>query len=190
MVVVGIIALLGVIITPGFKKVYQDFLLQKTLSDADTLLQSWRSYYLIYNEIPGDTNGDYVIKEVACFLPSNLFKKTETVGTTSGESYTHSVYQLAVRPFNDSTFRWDFDNWITWDDSHTPYAMCLSFNNTDKDVDNKHKKKMAFLELFEKRFPLVSPQPSLNSYWVAISIPFPEFPLRANLDTISPNRFY
>jgi len=36
--VVAIIALLGVIVGPGFKKTYEDFLTQETLSDADTLL--------------------------------------------------------------------------------------------------------------------------------------------------------
>ena len=38
MVVVGIITILGVIVGPGFKKAYEDFLLQETLSDADVLI--------------------------------------------------------------------------------------------------------------------------------------------------------
>ena len=49
MVVVGIITILGVIVGPGFKKAYEDFYLQKTLSDADELMQGIRSYSLIYN---------------------------------------------------------------------------------------------------------------------------------------------
>ena len=40
MVVVGIITILGVIVGPGLKKNYDDFIRKKTLSDADALLQS------------------------------------------------------------------------------------------------------------------------------------------------------
>ena len=55
MVVISIVGILVLIAVPGFKKAYQDFWIQRTLSDADTLLQSCRSYYLIYNEIPPDS---------------------------------------------------------------------------------------------------------------------------------------
>ena len=75
MVVVVIITILGVIVGPGFKKAYEDFLLKETLSNADVLLQSYRSYYLIYNEFPGDTGDGKIAKEVATFLPSNFFLK-------------------------------------------------------------------------------------------------------------------
>ena len=101
MVVVGIITILGVIVGPSLKKAYDDFLMKKTLSDADTLMSSCRSYYLIYNEFPADTRGDYIIKDLATFVPSKFFKKIKMVDTTS-ESYINDVYQLIIKPFNNS----------------------------------------------------------------------------------------
>ena len=52
MVVIGVIAILGVLIGPGVKKAYDDFKINKTLQEADTLITSLRSYYLIFNKPP------------------------------------------------------------------------------------------------------------------------------------------
>ena len=195
MVVVGIITILGVVVGPGLKKTYDDFIMKKTLSDADALLQACRSYYLIYNEFPADDGqGDYIVEDLAPFVPSNYFNKTKTRQMVDG-AYNY-YYQLTVKPFNNSIsgVRWDFDNWITWGDGHTPCAMCLSFNADRDTFGDKYadmcKKRTTFLDLFGKRFPLSRPQPSLNSYWESINIPFPEFPLKSNLDTNSKNRYY
>ena len=52
MVVVGIIAILGAIAVPGFKKIYGDFMAMRAYDTVNTLLSAMRSFYLIYNEGP------------------------------------------------------------------------------------------------------------------------------------------
>ena len=50
MVVIGIIAILGAVIVPGFKKIYSDFRMMETYNMLDSILSSMRSFYLIRNE--------------------------------------------------------------------------------------------------------------------------------------------
>jgi len=153
MSVVGIITIIGVIIGPGFKKAYEDFLLQKTLLDADILLQSYRSYYLIYNEFSEDTNRDYVVKDVANFLPSNFFKKTKMSVTTNGESSARSVYQLVVKSFNDSELLWDFNNWTIWASNTTEGWMYLSLQSLQGS-----QKINSCVDALKKQYSLDRPQ--------------------------------
>ena len=53
MVVIGIIAILGAVVVPGFKKAYSEFKINETYALLDSLSSSMRSYYLIYNESHG-----------------------------------------------------------------------------------------------------------------------------------------
>ncbi len=146
------------------------------------MLQAYRSYYLIYNEFSGDIDGDYVIEGVAPFLPSNLFKKTK-ISNTTAESYTHTVYPLTVKPFNDSTLKWDFNNWITWGSAGGCMYISLKFgSDEDPRID-------PYLNVFLRHYSLLSPKPFYGSDR-GINIPFPEFPLKSKLDNVSKNRYY
>ena len=109
--------------------------------------------------------------------------------TTNGESVARSVYQLVNKPFNDSELLWDFNNWITWDRNTTEGSMYLSLQPLQGT-----QKINSCVEAFKKQYPLDRPQPfwfvdpKYNAYYILV--PFPEFPLKANLDSISPNRYY
>ena len=153
-------------------------MLQKTLSDADVLLQSYRSYYLIYNEFPLDTDGDYINEDVAPFLPSNLFKKTKTSNTPS-ESYT---YTSAIKPFNDSNLFWDFNNWITWGSGGCMYISLGFSSGEDPRID-------PYLNVFLRHYSLLSLQPFYGRAQ-CINIPFCEFHPTSKLDSVSKNRYY
>ena len=181
MVVVGIITILGVIVGPGLKKTYDDFLMKKTLADAATLVSACRTYYLIYNEYPTDSKSGYIVEDLAPFVPSNLFNKTKTSQYASGEY--HDSYALTMNPFNDPTLKWDINNWIIWSGNTTMSAMYVSIQ-----ADWDSEENNIYLNAFKKQYPLSIPQPLL--FGGDICIPFPEFPLKANLDSISKNRYY
>ena len=53
MVVIGIIAILGAVVVPGFKKAYDDFKIRETYALLDSFFSTVRSYYLIHNEFHG-----------------------------------------------------------------------------------------------------------------------------------------
>ena len=50
MVVIGIIAILGAVVVPGFKKIYSDFKIMETRHMLDSILSAMRSFYLIRSE--------------------------------------------------------------------------------------------------------------------------------------------
>ena len=52
MVVIGIIAILGAVVVPGFKKAYSDFKIMETLYFINTAMSAQRSFYLVFNERP------------------------------------------------------------------------------------------------------------------------------------------
>ena len=158
------------------------------MSDSDELLKSYRSYYLIYNEFPADNNGNYILEDLAPFVPSNLFNKTK-IRQKVNDVY-HYYHQLTIKPFNDSTLQWDFNNWITWDGNTTTGSMNLSVLTPP---EGDAEKINTYVDVFKKQYPLDMPQPFLFVETVNgnyIVIPFPEFPLKANLDSISKNRYY
>ena len=180
MVVVGIITILGVIVGPGLKKAYDDFYLRKTLSDADELVHGIRSYYLIYNEMPPDYQSKYIAKEVTPFLSSHLFEKNKIY---------NNAYRLTADPFGDSTLGWDYNNWITWVWNGTTGNVYLSVQTPPKwDAE----KINPYIDVFKKQYLLDMPQTFLfsDNSDCYICIPFPEFPLKANIDSISQNRYY
>ena len=152
------------------------------------MLQAYRSYYLIYNKFSGDIDGDYVIEGVAPFLPSNLFKKTK-ISNTTAEAYTHTVYPLTVKPFNDSTLKWDFNNWITWGENSTSECMYLSIQGPKGKWNSENVN--AYIEILKKHYPLYKPQPLFFRYGADnFCFPFPEFPPTSKLDSVSKNRYY
>ena len=184
MVVVGIITILGMIVGPGFKKAYEDFYLRKTLSDADELVQGIRSYYLIYNEMPPDCKNKYIAKEVAPFLSSHLFEKNKVYNKSDGEY----AYRLTADPFGDSSLGWDFNEWISWNGNTTTVYINLSVQ-TPKSWNSE--KVNRYINAFKKQYSLDVPQPFLFEHDVDyMLIPFSEFPLNPNIDSVSPNRYY
>lgn len=177
MVVVSIVGIFTLVAVPNFKKAYQDFCKQKTLSDADTLLQSYRSYYLIRNEFSEDSAAGNIMEDVVCFLPFNFFKRRRE--TTKG-------YSLSLTPFYDSKSSWDFNNWITWIGNKTTGCIYLSVHRNPFDSATKN----TWLNFFKKHYPLSTPQPFYDNSEESICLPFPEFPLKSKIDSVSKNRYY
>ena len=70
MVVVGIIAILGAVVVPGFKKIYGDFKIMETSGKIDRVLSAIRSAYLIYNEGLDFCGTSYADKRCIPFLPA------------------------------------------------------------------------------------------------------------------------
>ena len=174
MVVIGIITIICSVVGPGFKKFYDDFYMKKTLVDAATLVSACRSYYLVYNEFPADTTAGYIIEDLAQFVPSNLFNKTKI---------NQNSYEFATTPFNNSTFKWDINNWITWSGNTTTGGMYVSVQ-----ADWDSEENNIYVNAFMKQYSLSTPQPLLFNG--DLCIPLPELPLKANLDSISKNRYY
>ena len=100
------------------------------------------------------------------------------------------MYQFANNPFNDSTLVWDFNNWISWNGNTTTGGMYLSvvFPAMGDVV-----KINTYVDVFKNQYPLDRPQAFLFKYQYGayyICIPFPEFPLKSTIDSISSNRYY
>ena len=76
MVVIGIIAILGAVVVPGFKKAYSEFKINETYALLDSLFSSLRSYYLIYNEQHGISGGPWgaIDERLLPFLTPTLRK--------------------------------------------------------------------------------------------------------------------
>ncbi len=121
------------------------------------------------------------------FVPSNLFKRTKTSETVN--DVLHNYYELVSKPFNDSTLGWDYNNWLTWSGNKTTVYMNLSVQ-VPKTLEAE--KINIYVDVFKNQYPLDRPQSFLfydNSAGY-ICIPFPEFPLKSTIDSISSNRYY
>lgn len=104
MVVIGIIAIISTWAVPGVRKAYRDFVFRRSAENLDVLYSSMRSYYLILNEFPPDSNADLIQKKAVWAIPSNLYKRTLT-GTT---------YYLNIQPYDEKlTLKYDIDNHFT-----------------------------------------------------------------------------
>jgi len=101
MVVVGIISIVGMIVSPGIKKIYEDLKMDKTANEVVSLMNSCRSYYLIFNEIPKDYDPGKMPKTLKEFVPSSFFNKT---------LYDNAYYTLNIVPFGGTNY--DVDNWL------------------------------------------------------------------------------
>ena len=80
MVVIGIIAILGAVVVPGFKKIYSDFKIRETYNLIDDILSSQLSFYLTHNEWPLSTNWNHIEARYLPFL-SQQFRKFVDTGT-------------------------------------------------------------------------------------------------------------
>jgi hypothetical protein len=91
------VAILTAIAIPGFKKATEDFRLNEFACNFDSLIKSFRSYYLIFNEWLGDTNANNIpTGNIRYFLPHHLYKGN----------------QFIYRPLRNSGIAFDCENWI------------------------------------------------------------------------------
>ena len=104
MVVIGIIAIVAGWAIPGLKRVYEDFKINETFDRMDTLLSSFKAYYLIMSEFPSDSKQDKIKIEYVWCVPSSYYDKTITNGTE---------YAFRIKPYQASAF--DIDNWFNQD---------------------------------------------------------------------------
>ena len=87
MVVIGIIAILGAVVVPGFKKAYSDFKIMQTYSKIDSVISGIRSFYLILNEQPKIQEwGTYWVEvRMTPFLPGGWINPEDKVPTNDPE---------------------------------------------------------------------------------------------------------
>ena len=91
MVVIGIIAILGAIAVPGFKKVYVDFKIMEAYDTINTMLSAIRSYYLIYSDQPNPGRDNVVEDRMLPLLSGEWVKKPDYPVTTSWGKKVHST---------------------------------------------------------------------------------------------------
>ena len=84
MVVIGIIAILGAVIVPGFKKAYDDFKIRETYHNIDIVLSAIRSYCLVCSEqeIKRGFRGLHGDKKAVPFFPSSCVDASQYTGTS------------------------------------------------------------------------------------------------------------
>ena len=100
LVVIGIVALITSWAVPGIKKAYEDFKFRQTFDELNTIVSSFRAFYLIQGEFPEDSGNNYVKTYYAWCLPSNYYTRT----------LKNSEYQLNVKPYKATSY--DVDNWF------------------------------------------------------------------------------
>ena len=108
MVVIGIIAILGLIVTPGIKKIYGDFKIKETYSFIDTIFSVQRSFYLISNERPNENIGpgfDRADPRLEPFLPPgwliNKSKNSVSMGYQGPEVCELKIYGTSLYLINN-----------------------------------------------------------------------------------------
>jgi prepilin-type N-terminal cleavage/methylation domain-containing protein len=98
MVALCIVAIFTTIAVPGFKKTMQDLKFNEFACNFESLIKSFRSYYLIFNEWPADVNSNVVPSgNIRYFLQHHLYRGN----------------QFIYRPLRKSDAAFDFENWIT-----------------------------------------------------------------------------
>lgn len=112
MFVVGIIVIVGIVVAPGLKKAYDGYNVTKTVEEARSLLNSVRSYYLTYNELPVDQDPGLCEKKFSYFIPSYFFAKTEKTLKNNGRGY-----DLVIKPYGGTSY--DLDTWYGQNDLKT-----------------------------------------------------------------------
>ena len=107
MVVIGIIAILGAVVIPGFRSLYRMYKTYEVYHQADTLFRTLLAYYIVMNEDSGSTphimNGmeNCILKRFTPFLPSNSFDPQKEVSVSGTQR------QLAWKS-PDKTAGWRF----------------------------------------------------------------------------------
>ena len=106
MVVIGIIAILGAVVVPGFKKAYSDYKMMDTINKVDTLASAMRSCYLVFNKtIRQDSSGfAFVDPRMLVFVQGGGGKETDN-------RYGH-LYRRLLFPQMTLTF-WSNDPWCS-----------------------------------------------------------------------------
>ncbi|MDR2769032.1 MAG: prepilin-type N-terminal cleavage/methylation domain-containing protein [Puniceicoccales bacterium] len=96
MVALCIVTILSTIAIPGFKKATEDFRLNEFACNFDSLIKSFRSYYLIFNEWPADVSNNVIPSgNIRHFLQHHLYK---------GNNFIY-------KPLRKSGAAFDFENW-------------------------------------------------------------------------------
>lgn len=151
LVVIGMITIVMAVAISNLRKLFEDFRINQTVQEVDTLISSYRSYYLIMNEFPTDTNGDTLRDTKADWcLPRNF--------------YTASPHKFSIKPYKATKF--DFDVWT--DNPGRDIQDCILINIytlSDTAITEKYKIKLS--KLYPKN--LLPPRP--NGY---LGVVFPE----------------
>lgn len=120
MVVIGIISIIGLIVAPDFKKIYEDFKVEQTADELVSVMNACRSYYLIFNEFPPDSPSCCLPKNLSPFMPSCFFNKD--LESDQCYSYNISVYGGSG---------YDVENWLH--DKERKAALITMYFGTDRD---------------------------------------------------------
>ena len=100
MVVIGLIAVVGAWAIPGLKRAYDSFKIAETFDHMTTFRSSFRAYYLIMNEFPGDGYRRQIRKAEVWCIPSSYYTRTLSGGQ----------YYLNITPYQGEMY--DIDNWL------------------------------------------------------------------------------
>ena len=174
MVVIGIITIVGITIGPGLKKAYEDFRIRKTLDETNTLINGYRSYYLIFNQVSGDAPEGTIPANVVEFFPSSYVDK---------EIEGENQYSLSVSPYGGKDFAYDFQNWmdLPWSTgTNGRVLLCIG------DSAYTYKWLNYYLEKCKKLYP--NSEVKLVDKDVVIG--FPEIPMSGKFDSNDKNRWY
>ncbi len=173
MVVMGIIAIFASVAVPGFKTAYQNMKREETIEEASAFLEACRSFYLVKNEFPSDSQPGKINTEMKWALPKYLYKGS----VLTKEPYSGGYY--------------DIENWENDSTHFNKYG--LTFFSL-RFVDNK------FLNFFENKLTERLGRNCFSVEWsngksnYTLLIPFSEQPGKAEMqkETRSKyrNRYY
>ena len=165
------------IAVPRLKDFYEDFCLKKTLDETDTLIKSYRSYYLIFNQISTDTGCSEVSPEMVDFVPSSYVDKTNLY---TPDPTRESVYKLTVLPYGEG-LEYDFQNWISlsWY-TNADYRVFLAISVGSNTISNNYLKK----------YKRIYSNSEVKILGADVLISFPEIPSAKQFDANDENRWY
>lgn len=154
LVVIGMITIVTAIALPSLKGIFEDFKFNQTIQEVDTIISSYRSYYLIMNEFPGDTT------------EAGYFPNTKADWCLPRNFYTASPHKFSVKPYKGNVF--DFQQWTTaYVSGMRGFGAILLELNRISDAAALEKYKTKFSNLY----PKVSLSIRMNNY---LGIIFPE----------------
>lgn len=104
MMVICLIAITATWAVPSLKKAYEDFCLDESFYHLDTFVTSFKSFYLIENEFPEDSDIGKVRSDYAWCLPSHFYTR----------NLKNSAYQLNIKPYQATSY--DINNWLLYKD--------------------------------------------------------------------------
>ena len=172
MVVVSIVGVLCSVAIPNFKKAYEDLSIKKTLDEIDTLINGYRAYYLIFNEMSGDGDRYEIQMEMANFVPNTYIDKS---------SLREGNYNLTVTPYGNSGAGYDFQNWLasTWHDYslENDIFFAITFSNP-------------WLTRYLNLCRQIYSTAEVKKYNSDVLISFPEIPSHQKIDNKGKNRWY